>query len=720
MEEMRGTLILSLAVIVHVLFLTDLIRPGEADAQSVLERISVTERSDGLGFVIRLHMTEAPDSFRVAQPKVNTIQAVIYDSEFRYLGYRPPESSNVIEHIKVLKMDSMKGIGFEFTLQDSLSAVASSYPDVNQNDILIALEYADDLSVNSDWLFEHQTEDNLHEYRSVEEEREPVSVSTETEYEEMPEDKQKGNRWHLQRLDRIVPDDPVELYARAFMQDEISASYLLRPGYSSINSQNTDAVHPWKSRFPFMEFNRKVSSDDLVWSIYSPRVFLSNNTELPSGYNDGALWQGVGRNMMVTGGAGATYGPITAVFKPVFTYSENLDFELSPFPPLEGLSDYARALMNTDMPQRFGEESLSDFHLGDSFIQFDYKGFAAGLSNQRMWTGPAVYNPLIFSYNAPGFLHGYVGTGKPYNFRYGSLEAKWFWGGLRESEYFDEDPSNDLRYLSGVILNYSPQFVPGLHVGITRTAYSYYPENGLGLSDIFLPFRLVQPDHVTEPGDVFRTMTSFYGRWVFPKAGFEVYGEWGRNDNRRELRDIIAEPELNRGYVFGIIKSFNISNQRKLLLTTEFTNIENSTVTSQYRDFNTWYEHDVIRQGFTHRGQVLGASVGPGSSTQIMKLSYYEKRGMLGASVQRILMFNDRFHRHKETFRNLHPSPQYWFMIDRHMVQMKFGFHSLLFLPYKLELQIDYTISKIDNIYNQYMQDVINNQLQISLRYNFR
>ncbi|MDX1642318.1 MAG: hypothetical protein R3220_11505, partial [Balneolaceae bacterium] len=204
----------------------------------------------------------------------------------------------------------------------------------------------------------------------------------------------------------------------------------------------------------------------------------------------------------------------------------------------------------------------------------------------------------------------------------------------------------------------------------------------------------------------------------FPQAGFELYAEWGRNDNRRSLRDFISEPEYNRGYILGFLKTFHLTDTRSLLLSTEFTNIENSSVTSTFRDFNTWYEHEVIQQGFTHQGQSLGTGIGPGSSTQVFKLSYYEKRGMLGVSMQRVAMHNDRFHRYRDTYRELYPYPEYWFMVDRHEVQMNYGFHGLLFLPYGLELQLDYHIGKFENRYNIYQRDVTNRLLKVTLRSN--
>src|SRR5690625_5658695 len=78
----------------------------------------------------------------------------------------------------------------------------------------------------------------------------------------------------------------------------------------------------------------------------------------------------------------------------------------------------------------------------------------------------------------------------------------------------------------------------------------------------------------------------------------------------------MAEPQLNRGYVIGFIKRFTLAPEHKLALNTEITNLENSSMAATKRDFNIWYESEMIGQGFTNQGQVIGAGIGPGSSTQ--------------------------------------------------------------------------------------------------------
>jgi hypothetical protein len=68
-------------------------------------------------------------------------------------------------------------------------------------------------------------------------------------------------------------------------------------------------------------------------------------------------------------------------------------------------------------------------------------------------------------------------------------------------------------------------------------------------------------------------MTAF-ARWQFPEAGFEVYGEYGRNDHYQNRRDLRLQPDHARAYMMGFIKVFEVSQNRLLAINAEVTQIE--------------------------------------------------------------------------------------------------------------------------------------------------
>src|SRR5690625_4900871 len=116
--------------------------------------------------------------------------------------------------------------------------------------------------------------------------------------------------------------------------------------------------------------------------LYSPTVYTSYNKEIPLGQNDGALWQGRGRNWFMRTGVGVQYGPLTVVVRPEFVRTENREFPLERDlgtehqnyrHPRFGGTRYQDFLMYADLPLFFGDEPVSSFHLAESFIQAEFK-----------------------------------------------------------------------------------------------------------------------------------------------------------------------------------------------------------------------------------------------------------------------------------------------------------------------------------------------------------
>ncbi len=688
-------------------------------AQVHLDRISVTERADDLGYVLRYHLSQPLDSVAISRPDTDRIQMRLYASELTTDDYLYISPNDIIRRFQFYKYPD--GLGVELFLVDNGYYSTQIYPDQNMRDILLAFERVARQDVEA-YLTETDNPDILGAEEVIAEisvepgetdEVTEIETTGDEQVEELPETDQdfrftalldKGRT--TASLQSLMPGDPMEFYLRTVLSDDLSSglpSYHIRPfnlqGYETVlhNQQR----HIWSDHPFFSQMDSDVTSDN--FRVFSQEFYFSHNTKRPDGFNDGALWQGRGTNMAVSSGFSIHYGPFRSVIRPIFVHSENREYDVSNDPQMPGLSPYAMAMTNIDLPQRFGDEAYSRLDLGDSFAELQYSRFSAGISNQRIWTGPAVHNPLMFSTNAPGFMHIFAGTSRPVSVPGGYLEGRMFWGSLKESDYFDENPDNDRRFITGLVLNYSPDFVPGLHLGFSRVGYSYY-NSSLSASDLFMAFQLSPPKpdpQQADPDDVEFIKSSFFIRWAYPQIGFETYVEWGRNDDRRRIRDIFTEPELNRGYVLGVIQRVSFGRYGNIVLNGEITNLENSSVTSQFRDYNIWYENDIIKQGFTHRGQVLGAAIGPGSSTQVATANYYHKYGMAGISLARIAKHNDRLFKHREYYHST--LPRDWMTIRRiYEVEIRHGFHKMVFLPGNLELQMDVHTGLIENRHNNY------------------
>jgi N-acetylmuramoyl-L-alanine amidase len=112
--------------------------PAHLSAQNTLERISAVERSDGKGFVIRYHLSELADSFKVAQPAADLIQMKLYGQDLDTLNFRFPPQTETFQNVEVTKTNN--GIGVEIQLGIGHYFKSSVYPDQNRTHLLLALE----------------------------------------------------------------------------------------------------------------------------------------------------------------------------------------------------------------------------------------------------------------------------------------------------------------------------------------------------------------------------------------------------------------------------------------------------------------------------------------------------------------------------------------------------------------------------------------------------
>ncbi len=190
--------------------------------------------------------------------------------------------------------------------------------------------------------------------------------------------------------------------------------------------------------------------------------------------------------MELSGGAVGRLGPVTVAIQPSLIYTENRSFPLASSLPIPTRSLFANPWyprrgiggQSIDLPQRFGSEDFWTIDLGPSYVRADLGPAAVGFSNQNMWWGPAMRNAIVLSDNAPGFLHAFLGTSSPTSIAIGRVEARWIWGRLAESEYFDSDPTNDRRFVTGLVLGFVPKPLPGLHLGAARLFYELIPAGG--------------------------------------------------------------------------------------------------------------------------------------------------------------------------------------------------------------------------------------------------
>ena len=453
----------------------------------------------------------------------------------------------------------------------------------------------------------------------------------------------------------VVVGSHLDHYVRLLeLEGKVSGAPLVFRSFSTVRYATADSNHLWSARYRLE--GQPTSPTSITVSPVFPTVEFVYNSAYPRSGNDGALWSGKGLSGTLTGGASATWGPVTATFYPTVYFSQNSDFDLASV-TFNNLTEFAYPWSGgIDWPQRFGNEAVKEFDLGQSGIRLDLGAFTAGLSTENMWWGAAFQNPIIMGNSAPGFAHVDLGTGRPVSIGVGDLEVRAVWGELLESDYFDADSGNDRRFIAGLVLGYKPAFLPDLTIGATRILYQKWPDGGLGAGEIFDFLGEFFRETVRDAaGNIVNDSTdqllSIVGRWVLPRSGFEVYAEWARGDFNGNFRDFVLEPDHSRTYTFGFQRTFR-SQDAIFRLRAEFTTLGRSA-TFQIRSNGTMYAHSLVRQGYTHGGQILGAAIGPGGQSQYLGIDRYTNTGRWGVFIQRV-RFNDDYYFANFTNRSSH------------------------------------------------------------------
>lgn len=429
-----------------------------------------------------------------------------------------------------------------------------------------------------------------------------------------------------------------------------------------------------------------------------PRSVSVINTGYPVDRNNGALWAGKGLSAELTGGVALEWGVVSAALNPSILYQQNADFLLSPWREIPGM----------DWPQRIATGSVASLEPGQSFVRVDAYGVGAGVSTENLWMGPGISNSILMSNTAPGFPHIFIGTSEAVDIYIGNLEVQGVWGRLDESAFFDDNEANDDRLYTAALLTFEPAILPGLYLGATRV----FQQNPELSSD---PFPFFQS--VFQPGDADEAdqMLALYARWVLPESGFETFLEWARTDANADFHGLLTEAEHSVAYVAGFQKV--VERERDWLrFYGEVANLNPRLPAFRHMAGGYWYQHSTVRQGYTNRGQLLGASIGRGSDSQLLGADFLSSWGLGGLYIERVRRAVDTFYSNAALRRG---SP---FKYD---VELTLGGKAIYFIgdieadlgiAYSHRRNRDFLLPEIDEVEQGYRVDS-NWNLQLGLRW---
>lgn len=385
------------------------------------------------------------------------------------------------------------------------------------------------------------------------------------------------------------------------------------------------------------------------WTLTAPSVDVTHNSALPFSFNDGPQWAGRGLTTSVSAGIRVETSRLSISIAPDLVYQQNRVFSVLPSPESNRspfASPWHSGLESADIPLRFGNQSAVVLYPGESWIDFSAGPVGFGVSTDEQWWGPGIRNALLMSNNAPGIPQAYLRSRRPISTPLGAVEFRWILGGLTKSLFFDTLSTNDIRSLSAVVATLRTAFDSGLTVGVARSVYA--PVSSVAgirthLFDVLTRWNQNSDTLGNRPAHPSDQLLSLFGRWVLPESGFEFYAEWAKLF-APGLREMLVAPQLHQGYTVGLQWVRPLSSVTAFRLQAEATMLE-QTPPSKAATIPSFYTSRFVPQGYTQRGQVIGAAIGPGSSSQFLAGDYLASRWRLGLELGRIRWEDEAYYR---------------------------------------------------------------------------
>lgn len=396
-------------------------------------------------------------------------------------------------------------------------------------------------------------------------------------------------------------------------------------------------AHPWADRFDFAPRTAATTVE-----LIPPTVSVRYNSAFPYGFNDGPVWAGRGATTAAQLGVAARWRAVSLTLAPIVFRAENAAFALQQN-GLAGDLAYASGILPTevDRPQRYGSAAYTAVDPGQSTLRVDGYGLAAGLSTANEVWGPASEFPFLLGTNAAGIPRLIAGTSEPVNLWVARLHARLLWGRPATTRYTTITGRARRRLTTGFAAVLLPRGVPGLELGVGRFSHAQWPSGGLRLSDVRRPLDgllggVLQKDAGTDSVQE-NQLASVFFRWAQARSGFELYGEFGRDDQTADTRDFLVEPDHASSAMIGVRKAWRRPSGRLVAARAEILDLQAPTI-GRNRGEGFAYTNISVRQGHTHLGQLLGAPVGVGSvagATAAAEL--YHPRGRWTLSWARLL-----------------------------------------------------------------------------------
>lgn len=401
-----------------------------------------------------------------------------------------------------------------------------------------------------------------------------------------------------------------------------------------------------------------------VLRVVRPAFELSWTSGAPDARRDGAAISGVGLDLLLSAGGQGSIGRFSYSVVPRLVVSANRDHQtfVSGDPARSRFaSPFYFGDFSADLPSRPGDGTLVRAALGESGIWWTGRRTLVGLMSSSPEWGPNVGSAraddvdrtlgegLVLGRSAPGLPRVEVAYAWRHTRSGNVMRVRGLSGLAHESDWFDDVPRNDSRIVSGARFEYERS--RWLKVGAARTVMS---KSGRGTFDA-----IAQPFARSRNGTVLELLSADV-LLDFEQSGSKSWLEIARQAPIRSARDFFRFPTEGIALRLGLMQRIRRSETAEWSLSIEATRLDQSGTRADVVP-NDFYTSPGIIQGWTHRGQPLGAGLGPGGQHQAVRVNRAGRAWRLSAFAERVRRNEDAMFRA--------PSPS----SDRHDVALEAG-----------------------------------------------
>ncbi|MBM3908273.1 MAG: hypothetical protein FJ363_09410 [Gemmatimonadetes bacterium] len=403
---------------------------------------------------------------------------------------------------------------------------------------------------------------------------------------------------------------------------------------AEVRALSSKAGHPWKERFVVHD------SAASPFRVLRPQLRLTGNSALPEG-ND-PVWFGRGVTVDAVLGVRASFGFLDIQLAPGAFWAQNASFTPAPNSLSgDGALRDARYPGNVDAPQRFGTGAYTRVDPGQSRVAIDTRAISAGISTAPLAWGPARDEPVVVGPNGGGFPHAFFGSGTPWPVGVGRVHFKMVAGRLEQSEWSPVQAGYRSRLGVGVVATFVPRGVPGLELGAVRFEHRAWKPGVFTFANATRPFTGIFNNFTSGINQDENGYASLFFRWAAAPHGFEVYGEYGREDYTGNTRWLILKPDDLGNLMLGVQRALLGANGRVRVYRAELVNAELSSNERGQRGFTAPippYTHGGTLQGHTVNGRFLGSATAYGGAGWRVARDTYSGRGRRSVVVERQLL----------------------------------------------------------------------------------